>query len=161
MLRYFLVVVFGALVAPLLLAVYLALIGLIKDYTADRYEPSKPRHSSPTQSLATAPPSAPDTMSEAALAAQPKAQAEPEEPAKAESTVQAEPEEPAKVESTVQAEPEEPAKVESTVQAEPEEPAKVESTVRAEPEEPAKVESTVQAEPEEPAKVELHCPSRA
>jgi hypothetical protein len=60
---YFSVVVW-ALVAPLLLAVYLALIGLIKDYTPDRYELSKSRHSSPTQGLATAPPSAPDTTSE-------------------------------------------------------------------------------------------------
>jgi hypothetical protein len=102
MLGYFSVVVW-ALVAPLLLAVYLALIGPIKDYTPDRYELSKSRHSSPTQGLATAPPSAPDTTSEAALAAQPTAQAETEEPAKVEPAAEAAPEIPAKIEPAARA----------------------------------------------------------
>ena len=130
MLGYFSVVVW-ALVAPLLLAVYLALIGPIKDYTPDRYELSKSRHSSPTQGLATAPPSAPDTTSEAALAAQPTAQAETEEPAKVEPAAEAAPEIPAKIEPTAQAETEEPAKVEPAAEAAPEIPAKIEPAARA------------------------------
>jgi hypothetical protein len=150
---YFSVVVW-ALVAPLLLAVYLALIGLIKDYTPDRYELSKSRHSSPTQSLAIAPPSTLDTTSEAALAAQPKAQSAPEIPAKVEPTAQAEPEIPAKVEPTAEAALEIPAKVEPAAEAAPEIPAKVEPAAEAAPEIPAKVEPTAEAAPEIPAKVE-------
>jgi outer membrane biosynthesis protein TonB len=153
MLGYFSVVVW-ALVAPLLLAVYLALIGPIKDYTPDRYELSKSRHSTPTQGLATAPPSAPDTTSEAALAAQPTAQAETEEPAKVEPAAEAAPEIPAKVEPTAQAETEEPAKVEPAAEAAPEIPAKIEPTAQAETEEPAKVEPAAEAAPEIPAKIE-------
>jgi hypothetical protein len=141
---YFSVVVW-ALVAPLLLAVYLALIGLIKDYTPDRYELSKSRHSSPTQSLAIAPPSTLDTTSEAALAAQPKAQSAPEIPAKVEPTAQAEPEIPAKVEPTAEAALEIPAKVEPAAEAAPEIPAKVEPTAEAAPEIPAKVEPVARA----------------
>jgi hypothetical protein len=144
MLGYFSVVVW-ALVAPLLLAVYLALIGPIKDYTPDRYELSKSRHSSPTQGFATAPPSVPDTTSEAALAAQLTAQSAPEIPAKVEPAAQAETEEPAKIEPTAQAETEEPAKIEPTAQAETEEPAKVEPIAQAEAEEPAKIEPTARA----------------
>src|SRR5262245_9710302 len=94
---YFSVVVW-AFVAPLLLALYLALIGPIKDYFPDRYELSKSRHSSPTQSLATAPPAASDTTLETALAAQPKAQSAPETPAKVEPTAEVAPEIPAKIE---------------------------------------------------------------
>jgi hypothetical protein len=139
MLGYFLVVFFG-LVAPLLLALSVVLMGPIKDYTPDRYELSKSPHSSSTQSLATAPPSAPDTTSEAALAAQTKAQSAPEISAKVEPTAQAEPEEQA---STAQAEPEE--QVEAAAQAEPEEPAKIEAAAEAAPEIPAKVEPGARA----------------
>ena len=162
MLGYFKMVVW--VVVPLLLAV--VLIGT--DYIPERYEQSKFRHSGPTQSLATAPPSAPDTTLKAALAAQPKAQsapdirakfeptaeAAPEVPAKVEPAAQAEPEEPAKVEPTAEAAPEIPAKIESAAQAEPEEPAKFEPTAEAASEIPAKVEPAAQAEPEKPAKVE-------
>ena len=153
MLGYFSVVVW-ALVVPLLLAVYLALIGPNKDYTPDRYELTKSGHFSRTQSLATAPPSAPDTTSEAARAAQPKAQSAPESPAKVEPTAEAAPESPAEVEPTAEAAPESPAEVERTAEAAPERPAKVEPAAEAAPESLAKVEPTAEAAPERPAKVE-------
>ena len=101
---------FSVVVWAVILAVYLALI--IKDYFPDRYELSNSRHSGPTQSLATAPPSAPDTTLEVALAAQPKAQSAPDIRAKVEPTAEAAPESLAKVEPTAEAAPKSPAKVE-------------------------------------------------
>src|SRR5262245_57944112 len=115
---------FSVIVWAVILAVYLTLI--IKDYFPNRYELSNSRHSGPTQSLPTAPPSAPDSTLEVALAAQPKAQSAPDILAKVEPTAEAAPEIPATVEPAAQAEPEELAKVELAAEAAPEIPATVE-----------------------------------
>ena len=88
---YFAVV--ALVLVALLLVVNIALrIGPLIDYTPDRYGLSKSRHSSPTQSLATAPPAAPETTSEAVLAARPQPQSAPEIPAKVEPAARAAPE---------------------------------------------------------------------
>src|SRR5262245_28859032 len=106
-----------------LLLVASVTLRIVTDYTSDRYGLSEPRHSSPTQSLATAPPSAPDTMSKAVLAAQPAAQAAPESPAQIESVAQAAPEIPAQIEPAAEAPPEGPAQIQSAAEVAPEIPA--------------------------------------
>jgi hypothetical protein len=113
---YFAVVAFG--LVTLLLVVNVALrIGPLTGYTPDRYGLSESRHSSPTQSLGTAPPPAPETTSEAILAARPKPQSAPEIPAKVEPEARAAPEIPARVEPAARAAPEVPAKVEPAARA--------------------------------------------
>src|SRR5262245_56959163 len=84
------------LVALLLIAC--VTLRIVTDYTSDGYGRSEIRHSSPTQSLATALPSVPDTTSEAGPAPQPVAQPAPESSAQIEAIAQAAPEIPPQIE---------------------------------------------------------------